>query len=74
MICTDCYHDIRDHTIVGCQHVSHYKYGARWREEYCECAYSREGVQDAWEVLERETVMEQRVVDMEKGMYDDSCF
>jgi hypothetical protein len=74
MICTDCHHDIRDHTQLGCQHVDHYTQFGAWREQYCECAYSRAGVEDSWEVLERETIMEQRVADMERGMYDDSCF
>lgn len=67
MNCPDCGHRIREHAAYGCQHV----YWDWSHEDRCQCASDRESVQESIDILERETVIEQRVKDMERGMYDD---
>jgi hypothetical protein len=69
VICTSCDHDIREHDEYGCQNWWPYA-----DPQHCPCSVSREAVQDSWEVLERETIMEQRIADMERGMYDDVSY
>lgn len=63
MNCPSCNDPLSDHGAFGCQ-------ARHWDTTRCECSSTREAVQESIEIYEREVLMEQRVKDMERGMYD----